>query len=802
MDHLRNAFPTYKIQAKLKPGDNPGNADELLPPYKLTFPAQDTKRTALAAELKKDDNTTVIVEPFVRENRGPYPMNVPKQNQITFTATQIEAIRSGMQPGLTQVVGPPGTGKTDVAVQIISNLYHNFPNQRTLLVTHSNQALNQLFEKIMHLDIDERHLHGGFTEMSCFGHGFLVKTGIILGFCEYLQVKTRNFRNFICHVFIKFLQNHPVLRLGHGEDELETEKDFSRYGRVNYVLEQRLELLKKVAKLQESLGVQGQVSYTCETAGHFYLYQIISRWEKYEKEIKNHVAPEKVQQLFPFNKFFDDVEVLFKGENFEEDKEVAEGCMRYVRDIFTQLEEFRAFELLRNGLDRTRYLLVKEAKIIAMTCTHAALTRDTLVALGFRYDNVLLEESAQILEIETFIPMLLQEPQDGYNRLKRFIMIGDHHQLPPVIKNMTFSKYSNMEQSLFARFIKLGVPSVQLDAQGRARSSICDLYRWRYKNLGDLPHCIDNPMYQKANPGLRYEYQLIDVGDFNGQGESEPNPHFYQNLAEAEYICAMYMYMRLLGYPRDKISILTTYNGQKHLIRDVVNKRCADNPLIGKPHVITTVDKYQGSQNDYILLSLVKTKTVGHIRDVRRLIVALSRARLGLYVFARVSLFQNCYELSSSFDILTKRPLKLQIVPSERYSTSYNRHVHVTPEQDIIEIQDMPELHKFVYDMYMIECERIQQEMMQKTEMLAPPEDAGGNIEEIFDVDEDEDEEQLINYELQPDENAFELESKQQAERGGESDGDDVPDSGKIGAEAEEEDSDMDEEDLRPPGAN
>ena len=117
MDHLRNAFPTYKIQAKLKPGDNPGNADELLPPYKLTFPAQDTKRTALAAELKKDDNTTVIVEPFVRENRGPYPMNVPKQNQITFTATQIEAIRSGMQPGLTQVVGPPGTGKTDVAVQ-------------------------------------------------------------------------------------------------------------------------------------------------------------------------------------------------------------------------------------------------------------------------------------------------------------------------------------------------------------------------------------------------------------------------------------------------------------------------------------------------------------------------------------------------------------------------------------------------------------------------------------------------------------------------------------------------------------
>lgn len=80
------------------------------------------------------------------------------------------------------MVGPPGTGKTDVAVQIISNLYHNFPAQRTLIVTHSNQALNQLFEKIMALDIDERHL----------------------------------------------------LRLGHGEEALETEKDFSRSVSLSY----------------------------------------------------------------------------------------------------------------------------------------------------------------------------------------------------------------------------------------------------------------------------------------------------------------------------------------------------------------------------------------------------------------------------------------------------------------------------------------------------------------------------------------------------------------------------------------
>ena len=42
-------------------------------------------------------------------------------------------------------MGPPGTGKTDVAVQIISNIYHNFPDQRTLIVTHSNQVHDKLY---------------------------------------------------------------------------------------------------------------------------------------------------------------------------------------------------------------------------------------------------------------------------------------------------------------------------------------------------------------------------------------------------------------------------------------------------------------------------------------------------------------------------------------------------------------------------------------------------------------------------------------------------------------------------------
>ena len=64
---------------------------------------------------------------------------------------------------------------------------------------------------------------------------------------------------------------------------------------------------------------------------------------------------------------------------------------------------------------------------------------------------------------------------------------------------------------------------------------------------------------------------------------------------------------------------------------------------------------------------MVRTKTVGHIRDLRRLVVAMSRARLGLYVFCRRSLFENCYELSQTFSLLTKRPDTLRIVENEAF---------------------------------------------------------------------------------------------------------------------------------------
>lgn len=65
--------------------------------------------------------------------------------------------------------------------------------------------------------------------------------------------------------------------------------------------------------------------------------------------------------------------------------------------------------------------------------------------------------------------------------------------------------------------------------------SLCNLYNWRYKHLGNLPHVQELPEFQVPNPGLTFDYQLINVEDFNGVGESEPNPYFYQVSSRVHY---------------------------------------------------------------------------------------------------------------------------------------------------------------------------------------------------------------------------------------------------------------------------
>lgn len=549
--HLVESFPGKTIEAVEESNASFG------PPYVLEMPTESPK-PALNPSKKRRRGNAEPVQPasnsirastYKPPNLGPYPVNAPKLNKIRFTPAQVEAVVSGTQPGLTVIVGPPGTGKTDVATQIISNIYHNFPKERTLLVAHSNQALNQLFQKIVALDIDARHL----------------------------------------------------LRLGHGEEELETETNFGKFGRVESFLENRVKYLADVDRLAWSIGAEGAHGNSCETAGYFNTVHIQPAWVKFWDKAKSENSTyNDIADAFPFDKFFSDApQPLLPSDASKETLfDIAAGCQRHIDRIFSELEDIRPFEILRQQRDKANYLLVKEARIIAMTSTHAAMRREEIANLGFHYDNIIMEEAAQITEIESVIPCTMQRTKNGEFPLKRIVLCGDHLQNSPIIQNIAFRQYANLEQTLFLRLVRLGVPTINLDQQGRCRPSIAELFKWRYGKLGNLPSVLNESEFKLANPGFVYDYQFIDVPDYQGHGEREPTPHFIQNLGEAEYAVAIYQYMRLLGYDASKISILATYAGQKALIKDVLNHRCAKNSLFGLPRIVTTVDKYQGEQND------------------------------------------------------------------------------------------------------------------------------------------------------------------------------------------------------------
>jgi intron-binding protein aquarius len=650
--HLVESFPGRAVEFRDEAtGDviPPGSAH---PPFRLQF--------------RPDGG--VVALPCRPPPPGPFPEDVPRPNAVRFTPKQVEAVRSGLNEGLTLIVGPPGTGKTDTAVQIVTALYHARPRERILLVAHSNQALNDLFMKILGRDVPAHHL----------------------------------------------------VRLGQGERELGVltgGADFSKAGRMSAFLERRLAALAELERLGSALGAGGDVGYTCETAGYFAASHIAPRVNAFRADLglpapapsdgDAQVAaaariaynaavtaalasaqPASVAAAFPFGPFFASapggLEALFGGVDAVADAGAAEACFSHLSALFEEVASYRPLEILRTTRSRQDYTLVQSARIIACTVTHASIHRRRLVALGFGYDSVVMEEAGQVAEVESLVPLTAQAPGPPTTpggaptpRLKRVILIGDHNQLPPVVQNGTLAAYAGLDQSLFARLVRLGVPTVQLDLQGRARPTIAALYSWRYSKarggagLGDLSRVLSGPEYGTGTGGMADAVALVDVGEFEGRGESTPSPHFYQNLGEAEYVVAVFQYLRLAGWPAASIAMLTTYNGQKALLNDIVRKRCAPYPeLFGVPAAVETVDKFQGQQADIVLLSLVRTGSVGHVRDVRRLVVALSRARLGLYVFARADVFAHVHELAPAFAVLTARPPKLRLLVGERQPTT------------------------------------------------------------------------------------------------------------------------------------
>lgn len=143
-----------------------------------------------------------------------------------------------------------------------------------------------------------------------------------------------------------------------------------------------------------------------------------------------------------------------------------------------------------------------------------------------------------------------------------------------------------------------------------------------------------------------------------------------------------------------------------------------------------------------VILSLVRTSRVGYLRDIRRLTVALSRARLGLYIVGRRDVFESSYELKPAFDVLLKRPDKLSLVTSEMYPTRRA----LTDEPASTEMESTEHLGAYVYEMTKAKVEAIKANGGKLPEMLpeenTDDEDDDGVVEEFDEEPEDLEEEE------------------------------------------------------------
>eukprot|EP00388_Colpodella_angusta_P010033 GDKJ01026324.1.p1 GENE.GDKJ01026324.1~~GDKJ01026324.1.p1 ORF type:complete len:1454 (+),score=392.63 GDKJ01026324.1:48-4364(+) len=315
--------------------------------------------------------------------------------------------------------------------------------------------------------------------------------------------------------------------------------------------------------------------------------------------------------------------------------------------LFDMLALSRPFELLHSAQERGNLLLQTQAKVVAMTCSFAAANQLELAReVKTHFDSIIFEEAGQISEIESFLPLLCSSKQS----IKRIVMLGDAQQLPPVVTCPLLKRQSNLEQSLFERLIRLGFPLITLDAQGRSRKEIADLYRSAYTSvrLHDLPRVTTLRPFVTPNALFESAIQFVQVKKAK---ESRPKPNAFANFVEAEFAVALYMLMRLANYPAARISIITPYRAQKALIAEIIRQRCCSSGLatvFGRPNAVETVDRYQGQQNDFVILSMVRTSgNLGHlVTDHRRLIVALSRAALGLIILGDEKALNNAIKKS------------------------------------------------------------------------------------------------------------------------------------------------------------
>lgn len=288
--------------------------------------------------------------------------------------------------------------------------------------------------------------------------------------------------------------------------------------------------------------------------------------------------------------------------------------------------------------------LFNSAHVIASTLVGSA----SRLLDGMRFSTLFIDEAAQALEAASWIPM---------RRVGRVVLAGDHCQLPPTVKSYEAMK-AGLGKSLMERIVENHPEAVTLlTIQYRMNHEIMRFSNdWFYggvmtaapevRHRGILDFDTPIEWIDPADSGLAVDEDADpeEVGSAFREslaGES----HGRINRDEAEFsVLTLRNYIEKIGKQRflDEridVGLISPYRAQVQYLRGLIKRTPFFKPF---RHLISvnTVDGFQGQERDVIVISLVRSNddgNIGFLRDLRRMNVAMTRARMKLIIIGSVA---------------------------------------------------------------------------------------------------------------------------------------------------------------------
>lgn len=293
-----------------------------------------------------------------------------------------------------------------------------------------------------------------------------------------------------------------------------------------------------------------------------------------------------------------------------------------------------------------------EIKINGDLFEQARVVSCTLIGSAYRlmerrhFSTLFIDEAAQALEPACWAAIL---------KADRVVMGGDHQQLPPTVKSLDAAK-GGLAETLMQKVVKLHPRCVTLlTTQYRMNEEIMAFpSRWFYHSrLQAAPEAahrqvspLDTPLTwidtsEKSEFGIQNS-ELSECGSKLRIPNSElrTKSGSITNAQEARIVIhALRDYIEMISpqkieSERIDFGIITPYRGQARLIRRLLKMQHYFRRL--KRHItVGTVDGFQGQERDVIVISLVRDNAdgaIGFLRDLRRMNVAMTRARMKLII--------------------------------------------------------------------------------------------------------------------------------------------------------------------------